>query len=100
MDKTRAGQRPSFGATIADASKITASQGSEVTLGAYVGNVRPDSAAARGGLVPGDIITELNMHRIANADDFEHALSNLKRGDRFSVAFLRGESTLTTEGTF
>jgi glutaredoxin 3 len=89
-------QRPSFGATIADASKITA----RIMLGAYIGKVRPNSAAARGGLAPGDIITELNMHRIANADDLTYALSSLKSGDRFSVVFLRGENTLTTEGTF
>jgi glutaredoxin 3 len=94
------GQRPSFGASIADASKITAKQGLGITLGAYVGKIRPGSVAARAGLATGDIITELNMHRIANADDLEHALSGLIRGNRFSLVFLRGNKTLTTEGKF
>ncbi len=91
-------QRPSFGASIADASKITAKQGSGITLGAYVGRIRPGSVAERIGLVPGDIITELNMKRIANAGDLERGLSNLNKGSRFSLVFLRSNKTMTTEG--
>src|SRR4030043_156840 len=34
--QTRTGQRPPFGASIADASRITAKQGSGIILGAYV----------------------------------------------------------------
>ena len=49
---------------------------------------------------PGDIITELNMKRIANAGDLEHALSSLNNGSRFSLVFLRGNKTMTTEGIF
>ncbi len=93
-------QRPSFGASIADASKITAKQGPGLTLGAYVGRVRPGSIAERIGLVSGDIITELNMKRIANASDLGNALSSLNNGSRFSLFFLRGNKTMTTEGTF
>jgi S1-C subfamily serine protease len=93
-------QRPSFGASIADASKITAKQGLGITLGAYVGRVRAGSIAERIGLVSGDIITELNMKRIANASDLEHALSSLNNGSHFSLLFLRGSKTMTAEGTF
>lgn len=99
LTQTQAGQRSSFGAAIADASKITARQGSGITLGAYVGRVRPDSVADRTGLVPGDIIVELNMKPIAKADDLERSLSNLRSGSRFSLVFLRGNKTITTEGT-
>ena len=42
LTQTQTRQRPSFGASIADASKITAKQGSGITLGAYVG--RSDQA--------------------------------------------------------
>lgn len=96
----QSGQRPPFGTAIADASKITAKQGSGITLGAYVGNVRAGSVAERIGLAAGDIITELNMKHIANADDLEDALANLSSGSRFSVVFLRGNQTMTTEGVF
>jgi glutaredoxin 3 len=100
LTQTQTRQRPSFGASIADASKITAKQGSGITLGAYVGKIRPGSVAERVGLVPGDIITELNMKRITNAGDLERALFNLSRGSRFSLVFLRGNETMTTEGIF
>ena len=91
-------QRPSLGATVADASKITAKQGTGITIGAYVGKVRPHSLADRLGLAAGDIITEVNMKRIANADDIESALSKLSKGSRISLVFLRGNKTMTTEG--
>lgn len=93
-------QRPSFGASIADAGKITARQGSGTTIGAYIGKVRPGSLAARIGLAPGDIITELNMRRIANASDLEQALASLNKGSRFSLTLLRGNKTMTAEGIF
>lgn len=98
LAQSQVGQRPSFGASIADASKITAKQGAGITLGAYIGKVRPGSVSERIGLAPGDIITELNLQRIANADDLERALANLNRGSRFSLVFLRGNKTMTTEG--
>ncbi len=93
-------QRPSFGVSIADASKITAKQGPGIIFGAYVGKVSPGSAASRVGLIPGDIITELNTKNVANASDLEKALSDLNTGDRFSLVFLRGNKKMTAEGTF
>jgi glutaredoxin 3 len=100
LTQTQTRQRPSFGASIADASRITAKRGLGITLGAYVGRVKPSSVADRIGLIPGDIITELSMKRIANASDLENALSGLSKGSRFSLAFLRGNKRMTAEGTF
>jgi glutaredoxin 3 len=90
--------RPSFGVSIADASKVTAKKGAGITLGAYIGKVRPGSVAQRIGLAPGDIITELNLQRIANAGDLERTLASLNKGNRFSMVFLRGNKTMSTEG--
>jgi glutaredoxin len=92
-------QKPSFGASVADASKITAKKGLGITLGAYIGKVKQGSVAHRTGLAPGDIITELNVQRIANANDLETALSKLSRGSRFSIVFIRGDRQLSAEGT-
>jgi S1-C subfamily serine protease len=100
LTKTQTSQHPPFGASIADASKITAKQGSGIILGAYVGSVRPSSVAERIGLVSGDIITELNLRHITNASDLEHALSSLQGGSHFSLSFLRGNKTMTMEGIF
>ena len=98
MSQGQQQKRPHFGAAVADASKITAQQGSGITLGAYVGNVKPGSAAEGTGLSQGDIITEVNMQRIANANDLEHALHKLDKGSRISLVFLRGNKTFRAEG--
>ena len=100
LTQTQAGQRPSFGASIADASKITAKQGSGITLGAYIGRVRSGSVAERLRLASGDIVIELNMKNIANASDLERALSGLSRGSRLSLVFLRGNKKLASEGIY
>jgi S1-C subfamily serine protease len=100
LAQSKVGRPPSFGASIADAGKITAKQGSGITLGAYVGRVRPGSVSERIGLAPGDIITELNLQRIANAGDLERAFANLNKGSRFSLVFLRGNRTITADGIY
>ena len=100
LARAQAAQRPTFGASIADAGKVKSRQGAAVTFGAYVGRVRSGSIAERVGLIPGDIIIELNMKRVANASDMERALAYLRKGSRFSLVFLRGNKTMTTEGTF
>jgi S1-C subfamily serine protease len=100
LTQTQVGQRPSFGASIADASKITAKQDLGITLGAYIGRVRPGTAAERIGLASGDIVIELNMRNIANARDLESALSGLNKGNRLTLIFLRGNKKMTTQGTY
>ena len=92
------GQRPSFGVSVANASRITARQGTGITLGAYIGKIRPGSAAEEARLEPGDIITELNMQNITNATDFEKAVARLNKGSRFTIVFLRGNQKRASEG--
>jgi len=92
--------RPALGASIADASKITAKMGTGATLGAYIGSVRSDSVAARTGLAAGDIITEINLKPVANAADLEQSLLKFSRGSKFTLTLIRGNQKLTKEGTF
>lgn len=92
-------QRPSLGASVADASKITARYGTGIILGAFVGRVRPNSLAERLGLSAGDVIIELNMQRIPTADDLEKVISRLSKGSRVSLVFVRGNKEITAEGT-
>lgn len=91
-------QQPSFGISVADATKITARQGTGITLGAYVGKVRPGSLAERLGLVSGDIIIEVNMQRVANATDLEKASARLIKGNRVYIVFLRDNQQHAAEG--
>lgn len=91
-------QRPSLGAAVADASKITAKHGTGIILWAYVGKVKPNSLADKIGLTTGDIITEVNMQQIANADDLERAVSKRSKGTRITLVFLRGNKEFTTKG--
>jgi S1-C subfamily serine protease len=100
INRIQAKRRPSFGASIADASKIMAKQGLGIIIGAYVGKVRAGSVADRIGVIPGDVITELNMKSIANAKDLEDALSALNIGSRISLSIVRGDRTVSAEGSF
>jgi glutaredoxin len=87
----------SFGLQIADASKITQKAGVLPVFGAFVGAVKPGSPAEKAGLQQGDVITEINLRPISNAEDLAKALSGLSRGSRANVAFLRGQQKLYTE---
>lgn len=92
--------RPVFGAAIADAGYITQKKGTGVILGAYIGNVRPGSVAQRVGLASGDIIIEVNLQPVTNADSLEKVLAKLSSGSRISVLYLRGNQNLTGEAVF
>jgi glutaredoxin-like YruB-family protein len=91
--------RPSLGLSVADASKISMQQGQVPVFGAYVGRVRPDSPAARMGVQPGDIVTQINVRPVRNAADVEQALAALQPGNRVRLVLQRGGRELTTEAT-
>lgn len=92
-----AGDRPRFGLKVADASKVARKLGGLPVFGALVGSVAPSSPGERAGLKEGDIITEMNMRPIRNADDLEKSLANLRVGGRVSIVIVRGEQTLRAE---
>jgi glutaredoxin 3 len=98
LGQTQDKPRSSLGASVADASKITAERGATVTFGAYIGQVRPGSAAEGLGLAAGDIIIEFNMRRIVKAHDLEEALAATGKGSRVSLVFLRGGNVQKAEG--
>jgi len=89
----------SLGAAIADAARVLAKQGRLPVFGALVGKVSPGSPAARLGLEPGDIITEMNLRPITKADDVVATLSSLRTGDRLSVTWTRGDRALSRQIT-
>jgi S1-C subfamily serine protease len=60
-----------------------------------VGTVEPDSAGARAGLKPNDIIVALDGEIIAGADDLVRALTGEKIGKDVALDVLRGTERLT-----
>lgn len=93
------GQRPRFGLKVADASRVAQKAGVIPVFGALVGAVASSSPGDQAGIREGDIITEINLRSISNADDLEHALGNLTTGNKVSIIFLRGQDTLKSEIT-
>ena len=86
-----------FGASVADAARILSRQGRIPIFGAYVGKVSPGSPAERAGLAPGDIITELNVRPVTNAEGVATALAALPRGARVAVVWTRADRVLRSE---
>jgi glutaredoxin 3 len=91
-------KRPSFGASIADASKITAKKGTGIISGAYIGGTRSGSAAQRIGLKQGDIITRVNKQSITKANDLERVIASMQEGQRILIEFQRDGRVTAAEG--
>jgi S1-C subfamily serine protease len=64
-------------------------------LGAYVGSVRPDSAAARAGIEPGDVIDELSGAPVRSVADLERVGARRRPGQTTSVTVRRGDERRT-----
>ncbi len=100
LAQSQAGERPSFGASVADAAAIAAKMGTGTASGAFVGKVRPGSTAEKMGLASGDIIVELNGKGIANTADLETAFAGLGSGSRLLVVLLRDSKRMALEGVY
>ena len=86
-----------FGLKIADACKIMQKSNSVPIFGAYIGAVSPSSLGEKAGFRKGDIITEVNMRPVHNADDLEKILSGLTSGSKMSTVFIRQQNTLKSD---
>jgi S1-C subfamily serine protease/predicted esterase len=62
-----------------------------------VGTVAPDSAAAKAGLRPGDVITEIDGRPVNNQAQVLHQLGTKYEGDSVAVGVKRGNETLKFE---
>lgn len=90
-------RKPTFGAAVADASSYLAKRGMVPIFGAFVGKVAPGSAAARVGLQPGDVITQIGLRPITNAEGVEKALEAAEPGARLVVTWTRGSQQMSRE---
>ena len=57
--------------------------------GALVSTVRPGSAAEKGGIKPGDVITEYNGHPVTKSDDLVAMVTSTKPGTSVPVKIVR-----------
>jgi S1-C subfamily serine protease len=80
---------PRLGASIADAASQRHKVPGIPASGAYVGRVRPDSAAERAGLRAGDVITALGGHSVAAAADVHRLVPQLPVGRDVSLTYIR-----------
>ena len=63
--------------------------------GALVAAVSPDSPAAKAGLQPGDVLTAVDNHSVANPRELAQLVANDKPGDDAQIALIRDGSTKT-----
>jgi serine protease Do len=59
-----------------------------------VTSVEPDSGAEKAGLVPGDVIREINRQPVKSVKDFEKASATLKKGEQVLMLINRRGSAL------
>ena len=60
----------------------------------YVAGVEPDSGADRAGLMPGDVIREINRKPVKSVQDYEKAASSLKKGENVLMLINRRGASL------
>lgn len=63
--------------------------------GLYVQSVDSDSACARQGLQPGDIITHMNGTSITGLEDYQAALNRLSTGDSLTLTVYRNSGVFS-----
>jgi serine protease Do len=64
------------------------------TEGVVVTRVEEGSSAAEAGVQRGDVIREVNRHRVRTMGDFERLTKDVKEGDRLTVLLQRGPMSL------
>jgi serine protease Do len=73
--------------------------GLSTTKGALVSYVSPGSPAERAGLIPGDVITKLDDHVIADIRELQRRVSRTEIGTSLEITFIRSGATRTINAT-
>ena len=84
------------GVAVQDLDRDTAKElGIKGTLqGVVVTSVEPDSGAEKAGLMPGDVIRELNRQPVKSVKDFEKVSSAVEKGDNVLILINRRGASL------
>jgi serine protease Do len=91
-------QHARLGVTIQDLSQpLAQSFGLERPDGALVASVAPDSAAARAGLKPGDVITEVNGEPIVRSGALSSRIGLAAPGESVKLSIWRDKASSTVD---
>jgi serine protease Do len=83
-------QRALLGVTILDINDAMAKEkGIKEYSGVYVEGVNPGSAADKGGIKAGDVITRINGVIINSASELQENVGRFRPGDKIKVVYLR-----------
>ena len=69
------------------------------TSGVVISRVETDSPAERAGLLPGDVVLEVNGRRIRDSDAMRNAIGLLRVGQKITVHIIRDGTEQTLEAT-
>ncbi len=62
-----------------------------IPVGVFLSEVMADGAAAKAGLLPGDIVTKVNDKEITSSTQLREMVSSIKAGTDITVTYMRGE---------
>ncbi|MDF0650507.1 MAG: serine protease [Nitrospira sp. LK265] len=83
------------GLAVEDLDQATSKElGLKGKRGVVVTGVAPDSGAEKAGLMPGDVIREINRQPIKSVEDFEKVSSNVQKGDSVLILVNRRGNSL------
>ena len=77
--------------------ELTASLDSNARRGAVIDQVLPDSAAARAGLMVGDIVTGVDGRPVRNASDLRNLIGLREIGEQVALEILRDGDPITVQ---
>jgi serine protease Do len=77
-----------LGAAQAQALGLNASEG------VVVANVRNDGPAAQAGVEPGDVVLEVNRHKVRSISDYQQAVGKVHGGDMVLLRLQRQQSSI------
>lgn len=84
-------RRAMLGISMTDITEGMARQFSlESMEGVYVAEVQPNSAADKGGIKVGDIITEINLNKVKNGAAVQEQMNRLRPGEQAAITIQRG----------
>jgi S1-C subfamily serine protease len=93
-------RRGMLGVTIATIDEESAKAlGAEVSRGALISAIEPDSAAEQAGLQVDDIITKVDNRRINNSRELANAIGLKGSGEDVTIEFVREGRTRTVTAT-